>query len=251
MHSCKLARWLFQPTLPARGATSRHVRHRLTPCYFNPRSPHGERRVHQKSYPRRRKFQPTLPARGATHRTFPESRSPGISTHAPRTGSDGVLQHLVPALVISTHAPRTGSDGRRTRVCSDRSDFNPRSPHGERRADQVPAAVILAFQPTLPARGATALPRREVASHGFQPTLPARGATRKKASSAVASTFQPTLPARGATPATPGRPASPPISTHAPRTGSDAPGIRQNGGTKVFQPTLPARGATRSGFIGC
>ena len=34
------------------------------------------------------------------------------------------------------------------------------------------------------------------------------------------------------------------ISIHAPRTGSDAGQPRQNGETKVFQSTLPARGAT-------
>ncbi len=79
-----------------------------------------------------------------------------ISTHAPRTGSDvsamSALQsrtgfqptlpargatmpvlYSSPPLLISTHAPRTGSDV----SISDRlarRDFNPRSPHGERRA---------------------------------------------------------------------------------------------------------------------
>ena len=34
---------------------------------------------------------------------------------------------------ISTHAPRTGSDSARLAVSPGRWDFNPRSPHGERR----------------------------------------------------------------------------------------------------------------------
>ena len=55
-------------------------------------------------------FQPTLPARGATIQTDFCAVWMLISTHAPRTGSDGaVLQRNLPRL-ISTHAPRTGSD---------------------------------------------------------------------------------------------------------------------------------------------
>ena len=81
-------------------------------------------------------------------------------------------------------------------------DFNPRSPHGER-----PDVKLLCnfprilFQPTLPARGAT---RRQPQANRhvieFQPTLPARGATAPtKKLDAASTTFQPTLPARGAT----------------------------------------------------
>ena len=55
-------------------------------------------------------FQPTLPARGAT----------------------GCLDCFHLLLGISTHAPRTGSDRLRDGCLGDTSDFNPRSPHGER-----------------------------------------------------------------------------------------------------------------------
>ena len=79
-----------------------------------------------------------------------------ISTHAPRTGSDGNGEGFIVALVISTHAPRTGSDGTR--------------PEQEDPMKQ--------FQPTLPARGATGqIAALAVLTHLFQPTLPARGAT--------------------------------------------------------------------------
>ena len=80
----------------------------------------------------------------------------------------------------------------------------------------------------------------------FQPTLPARGATPACSWMARHTAFQPTLPARGATPC-PGqckRPAHP-ISTHAPRTGSDCKRSAPSTSTQKFQPTLPARGATR------
>ena len=79
-----------------------------------------------------------------------------ISTHAPRTGSDADVLLRRQRQNISTHAPRTGSDspvfarrltatvfqptlparGATERFPSIRAyphDFNPRSPHGERR----------------------------------------------------------------------------------------------------------------------
>ena len=102
---------VFQPTLPARGAT---VRRRPAPCRrwnFNPRSPHGERHFWNRE----------------------REEHASISTHAPRTGSDrlntieGALQadfnprsphgerrafnrFFLYGNQISTHAPRTGSD---------------------------------------------------------------------------------------------------------------------------------------------
>ena len=56
----------FQPTLPARGATTFERAYSRALSDFNPRSPHGERRQLERDM-----------------RT-----KPAISTHAPRTGSD-------------------------------------------------------------------------------------------------------------------------------------------------------------------
>ena len=81
-----------------------------------------------------------------------------ISIHAPRTGSDAVncfksrwtekFQSTLPARgatvkrsmvvsleSISIHAPRTGSDASIVQADNEDLDFNPRSPHGERRFD--------------------------------------------------------------------------------------------------------------------
>ena len=102
---------LFQPTLPARGATAATARNvddgvisthaprtgndALSAVFsgvsenFNPRSPHGERLT----------FSP------------PTSPISSISTHAPRTGSDATVEEIQKA---------------------DSDYFNPRSPHGER-----------------------------------------------------------------------------------------------------------------------
>ena len=103
------------------------------------------------------KFQSTLPARGATWCNPPYGRRIGISIHAPRTGSDRAVPGDVQrAGGISIHAPRTGSDSTSTGAdTSDSSDFNPRSPHGERRQASAVLMEEWLFQSTLPARGAT------------------------------------------------------------------------------------------------
>ena len=124
----------FQPTLPARGATCSALPATPDPPHFNPRSPHGERREALEGMNKTAQFQPTLPARGATRPRKGSYRPCGISTHAPRTGSDRAAKEaLVRAATISTHAPRTGSDT---------------------KTGTFPA-LALVFQPTLPARGAT------------------------------------------------------------------------------------------------
>ena len=124
----------FQPTLPARGATSRCLR-----------------RLPDKS------FQPTLPARGATDTLLADADVEEISTHAPRTGSDSLM-------IFSCHGsrafqptlPARGATFHSVLRFLASSDFNPRSPHGERLYHPVKISCIMQFQPTLPARGATA-----------------------------------------------------------------------------------------------
>ena len=151
--------------------------------------------------------------------------------------------------MISIHAPREGSDKPQFWIVEQKTDFNPRSPRGERQCRCLFGTTVSRFQSTLPARGATA--RRERAAAGaaisihapregsdyngfyipnfldsFQSTLPARGATMgAPRAEIVQSSFQSTLPARGAT-------AGPrfdvhrrAISIHAPREGSD--GLRR------------------------
>ena len=122
----------FNPRSPHGERRRRHLQwHRAGD--FNPRSPHGERRRTATHKRRHERFQPTLPARGATKSRRAHARKGQISTHAPRTGSD---------------------DGRR-RTSAAAKDFNPRSPHGERPRGGDERGGGMAFQPTLPARGAT------------------------------------------------------------------------------------------------
>ena len=124
----------FQSTLPARGAT--WLRRPVRPfCrYFNPRSPHGERQFLRRWKRQRKIFQSTLPARGATKHPKRADDLGRISIHAPRTGSDRLPPPSCRASRrISIHAPRTGSDVDCEVDVADSWNFNPRSPHGERR----------------------------------------------------------------------------------------------------------------------
>ena len=172
-------------------------------------------------------FQSTLPARGATTISIVPSLFDLISIHAPRTGSD-IQAHRIAALVaaISIHAPRTGSDAHSGKCRDAPEDFNPRSPHGERRRGKPQRTLRSRFQSTLPARGATLPP----------PSSPAR------------TIFQSTLPARGATPPCTGVDIGLRISIHAPRTGSDGNSFSPLCRSVPFQSTLPARGATAFGW---
>ena len=79
---------IFQSTLPAGGATSRHSNITRSPLYFNPRSPQGERQRAATFDKHQSVFQSTLPAGGATKTRTAQSQKQRISIHAPRRGSD-------------------------------------------------------------------------------------------------------------------------------------------------------------------
>ena len=216
----------FQPTLPARGATATACLTCRATSHFNPRSPHGERRIYRHWLTREWYISTHAPRTGSDSAGGHEQDRPElISTHAPRTGSDTAsLRFEPPPSGISTHAPRTGSDQDDIRATLEHCDFNPRSPHGERLADRQGRSFKRLFQPTLPARGATTIASRCASTCTFQPTLPARGATWYRDATRTDKRhfnprsphgerltrlmrarwhgpFQPTLPARGATPA--------------------------------------------------
>ena len=126
-----------------------------------------------------------------------------------------------------------------------RRNFNPRSPHGERLGLHVRQGATKRFQPTLPARGATALDTKQLLTLGqFQPTLPARGATTTIIALSVAIVFQPTLPARGATATREGNAPNLRFQPTLPARGATKVRIPREAYCIVFQPTLPARGAT-------
>ena len=118
---------------PREGSDLPTLRRTSSGCYFNPRSPRGERHIHCVRLRRSRSFQSTLPARGATYRLYRAAVPHAISIHAPREGSD---------LLFFRQPFRL-------------PNFNPRSPRGERLSAADDRMLYLLFQSTLPARGAT------------------------------------------------------------------------------------------------
>ena len=116
--------YVFQSTLPLRGATDRNYIH-FSVCGF----------------------QSTLPLRGATVRTSLTDVSTQFQSTLPLRGATQTRADIRACDDISIHAPLTGSDSCRYRGCCKRTDFNPRSPYGERlklphfRAVAVPISI--------------------------------------------------------------------------------------------------------------
>ena len=222
LHAFPLIADVFQSTLPVGGATlalqelcclvniSIHAPrggsdHRSaprpdTPYDFNPRSPWGERPMHQIVPVSRFRFQSTLPVGGATTSFRQTKKSQSISIHAPRGGSD-----------IDDF-----------RECGGQKNFNPRSPWGERpwlRPPSRPGSCD--FNPRSPwgerlVHGAVLVPLLR-----FQSTLPVGGATVVFSNWSLVVRFQSTLPVGGATGGGGGGGRRYGISIHAPRGGSD------------------------------
>ncbi len=171
-------RCVFQPSLPARGATGICLASGQNRTYFNPRSPRGERPVSV--------VMMACPA--------------AISTLAPREGSDDDDLHLPGILEISTLAPREGSDTAPDQRDQSASNFNPRSPRGERHRLFHRFVGRGGFQPSLPARGATAsISSMRLLSRHFNPRSPRGERLWVSGLSTTEYGFQPSLPARGAT----------------------------------------------------
>ena len=142
---------------------------------FNPRSPHGERLLY----------------------LILVARIRAISIHAPRMGSDSLIWASRPSSTrFQSTLPAWGATFCYAGRKHGSQDFNPRSPHGERR----PYGACMSdrksvFQSTLPAWGATIFFTLSMASERFQSTLPAWGATISVAiSSATVDNFNPRSP---------------------------------------------------------
>ena len=78
--------------------------------YFNPRSPHGERRRLEKIVRESSCISIHAPRTGSDFLSIAQYLCYLISIHAPRTGSDQVYNSTFRCYCISIHAPRTGSD---------------------------------------------------------------------------------------------------------------------------------------------
>ena len=267
MYAADVATTEFQSTLPARGATTVAAEKHLTAAIS----------IH-------------APRTGSDGNGYVDMARIIISIHAPRTGSDESRATSEAESSISIHAPRTGSDEERTGFVIDndqfqstlpargatsgwatiqrgRSDFNPRSPHGERHDRLHRGRSREPFQSTLPARGATVQSKdSELWNSHFNPRSPhgERLWTNKTLSKFLKISIH--APRTGSDGGAGHAGIQRRISIHAPRTGSDVHGFNAKPGGFYFNPrsphgerrqhydrtryhllfqsTLPARGAT-------
>ena len=158
------------------------------------------------------------PHRGATDKPTVCCANDVISIHAPRGGSDQIKpgRTFLWALFQST-LPVGGATLNITLVKRRHTNFNPRSPWGERQEPISGTARTLEFQSTLPVGGATLEQLQQGLRVLFQSTLPVGGATHQGALG---------LSSRS-------------ISIHAPRGGSDPPGASFYSKILNFNPRSP------------
>ena len=226
---------------PAQGATDAGSDQDLSKI-FQPTLPHRERPRPPRRCPRQCPISTHAPAQGATQIITDPEYSWKISTHAPAQGSDRVYVFHQSLWHISTHAPAQGATLRRQKPPLGEAYFNPRSRTGSDIWTIVTTTLFQIFQPTLPHRERRIPPPQKSRCGGyFNP--------RSRTGSDV------NLRRYMA--------GEPEISTHAPRTGSDAfnhifeqskrhfnprsrtgsdvQTLRLNIRWILFQPTLPHR----------
>ena len=173
----------------------------IATCHFNPRSPHGERPMRWNSSCIIARFQSTLPARGATPANARNPGAQGFQSTLPARGATCRGGFHLPLLHISIHAPRTGSDKRSVFVPCAVANFNPRSPHGERRSRDGAPVLTKGISIHAPRTGSD----KNIAilnknSYDFNPRSPhGERLVVPSADRSPLRTFQSTLPARGAT----------------------------------------------------
>ncbi len=194
--------FIFQSTLPMRGATRWLESGRTSMSYFNPHSPCGERLSAVADRLQLPIFQSTLPMRGATVRAIPlQLEQEDFNPHSPcgerhggegGEGGDDLFQSTLPMRGATVPTPRR---------CSYCHNFNPHSPCGERLPVRVLASSDDLISIHTPHAGSDGIRSYVYAVRlgTFQSTLPMRGATTGGEGWKPKGQFQSTLPMRGAT----------------------------------------------------
>ena len=196
-------KWIrFQSTLPVRGATSFSRAAFAGSCYFNPRSPCGDRRGAGRRIRGNRLISIHAPRAGSDIQKLAFlSDSLGFQSTLPVRGATQRQKNRWELFYISIHAPRAGSDDEPRAGRGVPRDFNPRSPCGERREfGQYATAASQQISIHAPRAGSDyAAGDYRYNAPGFQSTLPVRGATGINLTAGRWELFQSTLPVRGAT----------------------------------------------------
>ena len=220
--SCKAIQLRISIHAPLTGSDYPKTKKPTKDSNFNPRSPYGGATC--TSLPRRPGFpgfQSTLPLRGATSSTRAAGWKNLISIHAPLTGSDPRAMPDTPQ--ITDFNPRSPYGERQYHLgYNDKPEyFNPRSPYGERQNSNTNKQTQENFNPRSPYGERQQAKEPDLKSADFNPRSPYGERLSGFISSAVWALFQSTLPLRGAT-----------------NLG------RFSANSSTFQSTLPLRGAT-------
>ena len=169
--------YLISIHAPLTGSDSRCRRYLYLSPHFNPRSPYGERQSTSRNSIVIEPFQSTLPLRGATTTVTSQFTALKFQSTLPLRGATLILKITQFSFKFQSTLPLRGA----TADCSllrafgqfqstlplrgatashlahgcKQTDFNPRSPYGERQEEANAVVSKLIFQSTLPLRGAT------------------------------------------------------------------------------------------------
>ena len=120
-------------------------------AYFNPRSPHGERPLTVFFPTCGKLFQSTLPARGATEKLGELNAEYKFQSTLPARGATVACTATLQSwTVFQSTLPARGATRHFTRFADGLDNFNPRSPHGERRCNNYSANAGKHFNPRSP-----------------------------------------------------------------------------------------------------
>ena len=204
---------------PRKGSDSSKSDRRKSPRYFYPRSPQGERQGRAcakiKAYkflstfpargatssitemvPSSLSFLPTLPARGATENGHKGGRPRKFLSTLPARGATCTWEDRDTAVSFLSTLPARGATPAGAIRNHATRYFYPRSPRGERRADQGGQVFVFPISIHAPREGSDGVAFQGHFLDGvFLSTLPARGATSTASSTPACSAhFYPRSP---------------------------------------------------------
>ena len=150
-HQQSIQRVYFNPRSPHGERPATDGRCTTIAKHFNPRSPHGERRIVLWMLFTLQKFQSTLPARGATAAKPIHDQMVVFQSTLPARGATCRSKKiLLQRWIFQSTLPARGATAGGCNNPRLAHDFNPRSPHGERRFQIKQRASPRNFNPRSP-----------------------------------------------------------------------------------------------------
>ena len=225
----------FQSTLPMRGAIQ-DIQLPIEVCNFNPRSPCGERSRFPQIAPGSSDFNPRSPCGERTFSGMPPSAT-RISIHAPHAGSESTFPSSYNVTPISIHAPHAGSEMFK-KYAKPLTDISIHAPHAGSDQKGIGIGFDVAFQSTLPMRGATDHLHEAGCRSYFNPRSPCGERLKLPLMINLDTYFNPRSPC-GERFTDCRRRRRVAISIHAPHAGSEGSVSRTSAAVQDFNPRSP------------